>query len=90
MASTVRSAGSGSRIRDKIFRKLGWARGAMGAIAKVAKWQSDGAPTIETTDYLAYPAKTGDLAYDYTSGHAYVCTVAPTASVNATFVKLHA
>ena len=90
MASTLRPAANGSRIRDKIFKKIDWKRGALGAIARKAKWQSAGTPSVETSDYLTYPAKVGDLAWDTTNSYAYICSVKPTITTAATFVKMHA
>ena len=77
-------------ILDKSGEKLGWTRGTVGAIRKRAQWSADGAPAVDIADRDDYPVKAGDLAWDYTNGDAYICTVAPTGSVNATFVKLHA
>jgi len=81
------------RVFDSICRKLGWARGGCQGLKKRAKFYCTGAPMIAQADYASYAgvcAITGDLAYDYGNNYAYILTVAPTVSVDSTFVKLHA
>ena len=90
MADNIEAAQNKSRIRDVIFEKLGWRRGALGAIAERAKWQADGTPAVDAGSQATYPVAAGDLAYDYTNVYAYICSVAPTANTAATFVKMHA
>ena len=90
MATQLEFKHNNARILDKISEKLGWTRGTIGAIRRRAQWSADGAPAVDIADRDDYPVKAGDLAWDYTNGDAYICTVAPTGSVNATFVKLHA
>lgn len=90
MADTVIATSRRSRIFDKICLKLTWPRGSVGGLRRRAKWQSAGAPSVDIGSQAAYPVSVGDLAWDYTNGHAYIATVAPTASTAATFVKLHA
>ena len=90
MSDNIGTAANGSRIRDVIFEKLGWGRGALGAIARKAKWQAAGTPAVDAGSQATYPVETGDLAWDYTNSYAYICTVAPTANTAATFVKMHA
>jgi hypothetical protein len=53
-------------------------------------WYSEGVPAVDAGSQATYPVATGDFAYDITNNHVYVCTVAPTAGVAATFVKMHA
>lgn len=88
MANKLEAAGSGSRIRDKIFRSLGWGRGALGAIARKSKWQAAGTPAVDAASQDTYPVALGDLAWDYTNSLPYICTVVPAANTAATFVKL--
>lgn len=94
--ANIEIAENRGRIFDKICQKLGWGRGALGAIKKRAKWYSDGAPTIEDEDALNFPAKAGDLVYDYSGDDAYICTVAVdygtdgTDGTSATFQKINA
>lgn len=79
-----------SRIFDQICHKLGWPRGGCQGIKKRARWSANGTPAVDSGDQNSYPVKTSDLAWDYGGSNAYICTVAPAAATNATFVKLHA
>jgi len=90
MATNIAIGRDKGRIFDKICRKLGWGRGALGALKRRARWQADGTPVVVAGDQGTYPVETGDLAYDYTNDYAYICSVAPAASTAATFIKLHA
>jgi hypothetical protein len=51
-------------------------------------WESDGIPAVDAGSQATYPVKKGDLAFDYTNNKIYVCSVAPTAEANATFVEI--
>ena len=90
MSDNIIASASGARILDKIAYKLGWTRGTIGAIRARAKWKAAGTPAVDAGSQATYPVVTGDLAYDYTNGYAYICSVAPTANTAATFVKMHA
>ena len=90
MVNKIEFKHNNSRILDKIFEKLGWTRGTIGAIRRRAQWSAAGVPAVDSGSQNTYPVETGDLAWDYTNGDAYICTVAPAASTAATFVKLHA
>lgn len=79
-----------SRVFNKICRKLTWTRGSLAAIKHEAKWYSNGAPAVDANSHGTYPVAVGEMAYDYTNSHAYICSVAPTVSTAATFVKMHA
>jgi len=78
------------RVFDKICKKLTWPRGSISGLRRRAKWSAAGTPAVDANSHGTYPVQTGDLAWDYTNGYAYICTVAPAASTAATFVKLHA
>lgn len=90
MSDNLIAAKNGGNILNKICLKLGWGRGTIGAIRKVARWEAAGTPAVDAGSQATYPVATGDLAYDYTNGYAYICSVAPTANTAATFVKIHA
>jgi len=90
MTNNIIAAKDRARVFHKICIKLGWSRGSLGAIIKKARWFSDGTPAVDANSHTTYPVKTGELAYDYTNNYGYICSVAPTASTAATFVKLHA
>lgn len=90
MSDNIAAARAHANVFDKICYKLGWGRGTMGAIRKRARWVASGTPAVDAGSQATYPVAASDLAYDYTNGYAYVCTVAPTANTAATFVKLHA
>jgi len=90
MANNIAAAQPGARVFELILQKLGIRRGSLGALKKKARWISDGEPSVDANSHNAYPVDTGDIAYDYTNKYAYICSVKPTASTAATFVKLHA
>lgn len=90
MADNLIATSRRSRVFDKICLKLKWPRGSIGGLRRRAKWHANGVPAVDAGSQATYPVQTGDLAYDYTNKHAYIATVAPTASTAATFVKLHA
>ncbi len=90
MSNTVIATSRKSRIFDKICLKLTWPRGSISGLRKRAKWHSNGVPAVDNGSQATYPAKVGDLAWDYNSGHAYICTVKVSATTSATFVKMHA
>jgi hypothetical protein len=59
--------------------------------AKRYVWISSGAaPAVDSADYASYPVKVGDLCVCETVGvqTLYVCSVAPQATTNATFVAI--
>jgi hypothetical protein len=90
MADNIEVAQNHGRVLDKILYKLGVQRGTIGALRRKARWVSDGTPVVDAGSHTTYPVATADLVYDHTNEYAYICTVAPTASTDATFVKLHA
>jgi hypothetical protein len=90
MANTVVATQDGSRILDQILKKLGYTPGGIGSIRKHARWSCTTTPAVNAGSQAAYPVEIGDLAWDSTNEHAWICTVAPAASTAATFVKLHA
>jgi len=90
MADTVVAVSHRSRVFDKVCLKLGWPRGSIGGLRRRAKWYAAGTPAVNAGSQATYPVATGDLAWDATNSYAYICTVAPTANTDATFVKLHA
>lgn len=90
MADNIIVSRNKGRIFDKICLKLGWSRGSLGGIKKRCRWQAAGTPAVDANSHEAYPVQTGDMAWDVTNSYAYICSVAPTASTAATFVKMHA
>ena len=74
---------------DKICLKLGWPRGTLAGLRRRAKWYAAGTPSVDAGSQATYPVATGDLAYDTTNAYAFICSVAPTASTAATFIKMH-
>ncbi len=91
--TTIVKARSGTNIMRKIFAAIGIsANGSISGIghAKKKAWRCSGAPTVDSGSQATYPVGAGDYLYDYTNSDGYTCTVAPAASTNGTFVKLHA
>ena len=87
MANNLGRAQNGHGIFKKILTALG--KRNQGELLR-RMWYSAGVPAVDAGSQTTYPVEIGDLAYDTTNGHAYVCTVAPAAGAAATFVKMHA
>lgn len=47
-------------------------------------------PAVDSGSQDTYPVQVGDFAYRVDNDEAFICTVAPAGSTNATFVQLHA
>ena len=93
MADNIVKAKNGERVLSKIFKALTLSsNGSKAGLAAARKraWWSAGAPTVDAASQETYPVQLGDLAYDVTNSQGHICTVVPTASTAATFVKLHA
>lgn len=80
MADNIRRVVSGKMRNLTLIRRLYRMRKRM--------WESDGIPAVDAGSQATYPVKKGDLAFDYTNNKIYVCSVAPTAEANATFVEI--
>ena len=93
MANNIIKCKSGSQTIAKIMKKIAISTGGSGAAINTLKkqcWYSDGMPVVDANSHETYPAVIGNLAYDYTNDDSYICTVTPTASTAATFVKINA
>jgi hypothetical protein len=102
MAATIVSpAKSGSRVMGRILQRL--ARGACETTEQNKKsnlnisrlkrrcWYiADADPAVAAASYAAAPVQIGDLAYRVDSDEVFVCSVAPAAATNATFIQCHA
>lgn len=94
MADNItRISKSGETALRKICKKLTWGSSVNVGIAQLRRrcWIVDGnAPAVDAGSQATYPIQTGDMVYRVASDYAYICTVKPTATTAATFVKLHA
>lgn len=90
MTNNLSAVKNKGRAFDSICRKLGWTRGSLAAIKHKCKWYSDSTPAVDANSHGTYPVQLGEMAYDHTGDAAYICSVKPTASTAATFVKMHA
>lgn len=93
MTTSINHAKNGERVLSKWFKKVtlssNGSRAGLAAARKRAWWAA-GVPAVDATDQDTYPVQLGDFAYDNTNNDAYICSVVPTASTNATFVKCNA
>ena len=93
MTTLIVKAKDGERVLSKWFKTLALSsNGSRAGLAAMKKraWWAAGTPAVDATDQDTYPVQLGDPAYDTTNDLAYICSVVPTASTNATFVKCQA
>lgn len=92
MADNITSiAKNGDIAIGKIMKKLTHGSGTWEQSLRRRVWLvATNAPSVDLGSQATYPVRTGDLVYRVDSDYAYICTVAPTATTAATFVKLHA
>lgn len=51
-------------------------------------YTTTGTPSVDANSHTTYPVRVGDLVFEDDNGKIFVCTVAPTTSVSATFVEI--
>jgi hypothetical protein len=101
MADTVALAKNGGRVVGKILQRL--ERGSSMTTSKMQKsnmnvsrlkrrvWVAASAdPAIDSGSQDTYPAEIGDWAYRVDSDEAFICSVAPAATTNASFITADA
>ena len=92
MADNIIKAKDGERVLSKIAKKLTLSANGSRAGLSAARnraWWAKGVPAVDANSHEDFPVQLGDPAYDNTNNDAYVCTVKPTASTAATFVKMN-
>lgn len=102
MADTmVLPAKRGSRVMGKIYQRL--ARGScmsttanqksnlnVSRLKRRCWYISDADPAVAAASSAAAPVKIGDMAYRVDTDEAFICSVAPAPTTNATFIQMHA
>lgn len=87
MANTVVIAKNGSTVWMKILRVI---QHRSASRIKKRMWIAASAdPAVDSGSQDAYPVAVGNFAYRVDSDEAFICTVAPAAATNATFVQLN-
>ena len=91
MADTLDAKyGGGHAAMAKVQLRLKWGRNGI-ARARHRIWiAASGDPYVDAGSQGTYPVEIGDLAYRVDSDEAFVCSVAPAANTDSTFIQLHA
>jgi len=89
MADTLNAKyGRTSAVWNAIWKKLGQRRTGL---KQRRVWVAASAdPNVDSGSQDTYPVAVSDFAYRVDSGEAFICTVAPAATTDSTFVQLHA
>lgn len=87
-----------SKILQRLFRGASYITAADGSLhsLNLRRWQkhvwfaATADPAVDAGSQDTYPVRLGELAYREDTDEAFICSVAPTANTNATFIQLHA
>ncbi len=87
MTNTVILAKDGSTVWMKILRVL--KHRAASGIKRRMWYTADADPAVDSLSQDSLPVKVGDFAYRVDDNETFICTVAPAATTDATFVQLN-
>ena len=87
-----------SKILQRILRGASYITAADGSLTSLnlRRWQkrvwlaASADPAVDSGSQDEFPVKIGDLAYSEDTDEVFICSVAPAASTNATFIQMHA
>jgi len=88
MADTLSAKyGRTSAVWNAIWKKLGQRRTGL---KQRRVWVAASAdPNVDSGSQDTYPVTAGDFGYRVDDDEVFICTVAPAASTDSTFVQLH-
>ncbi len=87
-----------SKILQRLLRGTSYITAADGSLhsLNLRRWQkrvwyaASADPAVDSGSQDEFPVEKGDLAYREDTDEAFICSVAPAATTDATFIQMHA
>lgn len=87
-----------SKILQRILRSASYTTAADGSLhsLRLRRWQKEvwvsasADPSVDSGSQGTFPVKIGNLVYREDTDEVFICSVAPAASTDATFIQMHA